>query len=67
MWRDKLSAVLAQGYTGVRVSGDALWIDPDQWNNFYEYEYKLNNLLKGKPVTVLCTYPLMMGDAPGFC
>lgn len=60
MWRDKLSAALAQGYTGVRVSGDALWIDPDQWNNFCEYEYKLNTLLKGKPVTVLCTYPLMM-------
>ena len=47
----------------MRASGDALWINPDQWKNFCEYEYELNKLLKGKPVAVLCTYPLMMRGA----
>ena len=60
MWRDKLSVALAKGYTGMRASGDAFWINPGQWKNFSEYEYKLNKVFKGKPVAVLCTYPLMM-------
>ena len=63
MWRDKLSAALAKGYTGMRASGDAFWINPGQWKNFSEYEYKLNKVFKGKPVAVLCTYPLMMRGA----
>jgi DNA-binding CsgD family transcriptional regulator len=63
MWRDKLSAALDKGYTGMRASGDASWINPDQWTNFHQYEYELNKLLKGKPVGVLCTYPLMMSRA----
>ena len=63
MWRDKLSAALAKGYTGMRASGDAFWINPGQWKNFSEYEYKLNKVFKGKPVAVLCTYPPMMRGA----
>jgi DNA-binding CsgD family transcriptional regulator len=64
LWRDKLSAALDKGYTGMRASGDAVWINPGQWKNFSEYEYKLNKLFMGKPVAVLCTYPLMMLGAP---
>jgi DNA-binding CsgD family transcriptional regulator len=60
MWRDKLSAALAKGYTGMRASGDSFWINPGQWKNFSEYEYKLNKVFKGKPVAVLCTHPLMV-------
>jgi DNA-binding CsgD family transcriptional regulator len=61
--RDKLSDALAKGYKGMRMSGDALWINPDQLKDFCKYEYELNKLLKGKPMAVLCTYPLMMSDA----
>jgi DNA-binding CsgD family transcriptional regulator len=63
MWRDKLSAALAKGYTGLRASGDAFWINPGQWKNFSEYEYLLTKVFKGKPVSILCTYPLMMRGA----
>ena len=63
-WRDMLSAALDKGYTGMRASGDALWVNPGQWKNFSEYEYKLTKVFKGKPVAVLCTYPLMMLGAP---
>jgi DNA-binding CsgD family transcriptional regulator len=64
IWRDKLSAALDKGYTGMRASGDAFWINPGQWKDFAEYEYKLTKVFKGKPVAVLCTYPLMMRGAP---
>ena len=63
IWRDKLSAALDKGYTGMRASGDAFWINPGQWKDFAEYEYKLTKVFKGKPVAVLCTYPLMMRGA----
>jgi DNA-binding CsgD family transcriptional regulator len=63
MLRDKLRDALAKGYKGMRASGDSLWINHDQWKDFYKYEYELNKLLKGKPVAVLCTYPLMMCGA----
>jgi DNA-binding CsgD family transcriptional regulator len=70
MWRDMLSAALAKGYTGMRASGDAFWlcgrdgsINPGRWKSFSEYEYKLNKVLKGKPVALLCCYPLIMRGA----
>jgi len=59
----KLRGALAKGYPGMRASGDASWINTGYWKAFCDYEVKLNKALKRKPVTVLCTYPLMMSGA----
>jgi DNA-binding CsgD family transcriptional regulator len=56
----RLRNALAKGYEGVRASGDAFWVNTGHWKNFCNYEYTLNKTIEGKPVMVLCTYPIMM-------
>jgi DNA-binding CsgD family transcriptional regulator len=56
----RLCNALAKGYEGVRASGDAFWVNTGHWKNFCNYEYTLNKTIEGKPVMVLCTYPIMM-------
>jgi DNA-binding CsgD family transcriptional regulator len=48
---------LARGYEGLRVSGNAFWLDTEYWKEFREYERELNEALAGWPMIVLCTYP----------
>jgi DNA-binding CsgD family transcriptional regulator len=62
-WGAKLHDALAKGYDGMRASGDAFWQDADNWKDFYDYERELNNWLKGKPITALCTYPIATSAA----
>jgi DNA-binding CsgD family transcriptional regulator len=57
-WYAKLSAALAQGYEGIRVSGNAFWIETNHWREFCEYEQELDRSLAGKKMIVLCTYSL---------
>jgi len=60
---EKLRGAMAKGYPGMRASGDASWINTGYWKAFCDYEFTLNKALKRKPVTVLCTYPLMISGA----
>jgi DNA-binding CsgD family transcriptional regulator len=57
-WEEKLRGALARGYEGMRASGNALWLDSDHWTDFSDYERELDVSLGGRPMTVLCTYPL---------
>jgi DNA-binding CsgD family transcriptional regulator len=57
-WHEKLHAALAKGYEGMRVTGNAFWLDTDYWNEFREYEHELDRSLAGCNMIVLCTYPL---------
>ena len=60
---DKLRDALAKGYDGVRVSGNSFWQGTEQWKDFYNYERELNKWLKGKQMTVLCTYSIVASGA----
>jgi DNA-binding CsgD family transcriptional regulator len=57
-WHKKLNAALAQGYEGIRVSGNAFWIETNHWKEFCEYEHELDRSLAGQKMIVLCTYSL---------
>jgi len=57
-WNAKLTRALARGYTGMRVSGNAFWLEADLWKEFREYEEELDRSLEGRKMIVLCTYPL---------
>jgi DNA-binding CsgD family transcriptional regulator len=57
-WHEKLSAALARGYDGMRVSGNAFWIGTKHWKEFCDYEYELDRSLAGQKMIVLCTYSL---------
>jgi DNA-binding CsgD family transcriptional regulator len=62
-WDEKLRGALAKGHDGMRVSGDAFWLHTDHWNDFCDYERALNTAFAGKPMTALCTYPIVMTGA----
>jgi MEDS: MEthanogen/methylotroph, DcmR Sensory domain len=36
-WHAKLSGALDKGYAGMRVSGNAFWIEGNHWKQFCEY------------------------------
>jgi PAS domain S-box-containing protein len=57
-WAEKLRQALDAGYSGLRVSGNTYWLEKGAWNDFLEYEHKINGMLGGRKLSVLCTYSL---------
>jgi len=53
-----LQFALDKGFEGLRISGNAFWIESNQWKEFCEYEHELDETLEGRPMLVLCTYSL---------
>ena len=62
-WSEKLQGALAKGYDGMRVSGNAFWIETNHWKAFCEYEQELDRSLAGHEMIVLCTYSLRASRA----
>jgi DNA-binding CsgD family transcriptional regulator len=62
-WHAKLETAAAEGYDGVRVSGNAFWLGTTQWNEFREYEHDLHEAFAGWPIIALCTYPFTASRA----
>jgi DNA-binding CsgD family transcriptional regulator len=62
-WSEKLQSALAKGYDGMRVSGNAFWIETNHWKAFCEYEQELDRSLAGHKMIVLCTYSLRASRA----
>jgi DNA-binding CsgD family transcriptional regulator len=57
-WHAKLTEALAKGFAGMRVSGNAFWLESNLWDEFQDYEEELDRSLEGRRMIVLCTYPL---------
>jgi DNA-binding CsgD family transcriptional regulator len=57
-WHAKLTNALAQGFAGLRFSGNAFWCETDSWESFRDYEAKLDASLVGRKIVGLCTYRL---------
>ena len=62
-WREKLNQTSANGHAGLRASGDAGWIQNDDWMAFREYEKQVDVLIADQRSIILCTYPL--ATSPG--
>ena len=54
-WNDKLSRALDRGYAGLRVSGDAGWLQRKDWSSLCHYEKVINDNVVDQNTTVLCT------------
>lgn len=57
-WEEKLACAIAAGYEGLRISGNAFWLQTGQWTAFSEYEQEVGRSLAGQPIIALCTYSL---------
>jgi Response regulator len=57
-WHEKLQFALDKGFEGLRISGNAFWLQSNHWKEFCEYEQELDESLHDRPMLVLCTYSL---------
>jgi DNA-binding CsgD family transcriptional regulator len=57
-WHEKLAQALSQHHNGLSASGHTCWLQQRDWQLFMEYENDLNHVIAGKPISLLCTYPL---------
>jgi len=57
-WIDKLDQALAQGYDGLRLTGNTFWLEERDWRNFTEYEEKVNNVIGKYKMMAICSYSL---------
>jgi len=58
VWLEEESRALAQGYSGLRITGNVTFLTPATWDLFMDYEQGLNGALEGRRIVTLCTYRL---------
>ncbi len=59
----KINQALSNGFDGVRVTGNAVWLQENNWNDFAEYERALNLSIVHRRVMCLCSYPMQVCGA----
>ncbi len=57
-WVEKIDQVLASGYDGLRASGDNRWLEKEGWDDFVDYEKKVDAFIDKNRVIALCPYYL---------
>ncbi|MDD3246550.1 MAG: PAS domain S-box protein [Methanosarcina sp.] len=64
-WVEKLTRALANGYDGLRLSGNTFWLEKEGWDGFVEYEKEIDNIIGNFHMMALCAYPLDRCNATG--
>lgn len=57
-WIDKLNQALANGYDGMRITGNTAWLENSDWRNFTDYEEQVNRVIGEYRMMAVCTYSL---------
>ena len=57
-WVEKLNKALANGYDGLRLTGNTFWLEKEDWNDFVDYEKEVDRVLGNYQMIALCTYNL---------
>lgn len=57
-WVARLEQALAQGFSGLRLSGNTFWLEKSEWRGFAEYEAAIDEVLGQFRMLALCTYSL---------
>ena len=52
-WQQTIDDAIADGYDGVRVSGNTAWLEEHDWEAFAEYERTIDGAIEGAPILVL--------------
>ena len=64
-WDKLLLHAQERGFEGVRVAGCVTWLKEPEWVDFTRYESDFEESVAGKPMIVLCSYPLATTTAAG--
>lgn len=55
-WLNEEERALAEGYNGLRITGNTSFLEPGDWSTFMEYEQAISESFKGRPILTLCSY-----------
>jgi PAS domain S-box-containing protein len=55
-WATKLDQALANGFEGLRTVGDNSWLKEGGWENFVDYEKKVDFIIGNSNIIALCPY-----------
>ena len=55
-WVEKLNKALANGYDGLRLTGNTFWLAKEDWEDFVDYEKDIDRVLGNYQMIALCTY-----------
>jgi hypothetical protein len=58
LWLDEEERALADGYAGLRITGNASFVGPQDWEAFMEYERSVGPAFQGRRIVALCSYRL---------
>ena len=58
LWLQEEATALADGYSGLRVSGNISFLTPDQWPAFMAYEKSVSANFSHRRIVALCSYVL---------
>jgi hypothetical protein len=56
LWLAEEARALAQGYDGLRITGNASFLTPETWPDFMDYEEVVHRAFQGRRIVSLCTY-----------
>jgi len=57
-WIDKEKAALENGFDGLRLSANTLWLERKDWRDFNDYEATVDSVIGNHQMLVMCTYSL---------
>jgi|GEM_PF-4918326 len=53
-----MRGALAKGFDGMRITGNAFWLEKRDWKDFTHYEEKVNSVIGEYRMLAICTYSL---------
>ena len=56
LWLAEEERALAEGYSGLRATGNASFLTHDTWRGFMDYEAEANKAIQGRRIVALCSY-----------
>ena len=58
LWLEEERQALAGGYSGLRMTGNTIFLKPQDWGMFMEYETLIGQAFAGRRIVTLCSYLL---------
>ena len=59
LWQEEERRALADGYSGLRITGNTSFVTPDNWIAFMRYEELINRDFANRRIVTLCSYNLV--------
>lgn len=57
-WFEKLNHAIESGYDGLRLAGNSSWLKKEEWDDFIDFEKRIDSTVDKYPIMALCSYPI---------